>query len=120
MGPAPGLPLRSDRDPFAFRGAEAALPERAPSPAFPRSNLSLSSSFTEPPLVLLGVAEDLSSGVPRRTAVIGGVGDDMWFAREGEMLTEQYRVDHVGPEFAVLVDIRTTIKRHLVLRSGAI
>jgi hypothetical protein len=66
--------------------------------------------------VLLGVAEDLGSGVPRRTAVIGGAGEDIWFVREGEMVTEQYRINDVGAESAVLVDVRTADKRHLVLR----
>ncbi len=116
MRPAPGIPLRSDRDPFRFGGAEAALLTRAPTPALPRSNLSLSSSIDEPPLVLLGVAEDSREGATHRTAVVGGAGEDIWFVTEGEMVTEQYRIDHVGAESAVLVDVRTADKRHLVLR----
>jgi len=66
--------------------------------------------------VLLGVAEDSREGATRRTAVVGGAGEDIWFVREGEMVTEQYRIDHVGAESAVLVDVRTADKRHLVLR----
>jgi hypothetical protein len=70
----------------------------------------------EPQLVLLGVAEDSGEGPARRTAVVAGAGEDIWLVRQGEMVTEQYRVEHVGAEFAVLVDVRTTNKRHLVLR----
>ena len=115
LGPAPGLPLRSDRDPFRFGGPEAA-PTRAPSPALPRSNGTLSSSIDEPSFVLLGVAEDLGSGVPSRTAIISGADGDVWFVKEGEMLMELYRVEHVGAELAVLMDLRSSRKRHLVMR----
>ena len=116
MRPAPGLPLRSDRDPFRFESVEAAPPAHSLSPALPHSNVPLSSSIDEPTLLLLGVAEDLGSGVPRRIAIVGGADEHVWFVREGEMLTELYRIEHVGPELAVLVDIRSSRKRHLVMR----
>ena len=114
-------PTRSPRDPFRFDAPGMTRSTRVSSPAPPRSSVGLGSPVNEPEreLVLLGVAEDSGEDGTRRTAVVGGAedrDDDLWLVREGDMLTEQYRIEHVGPEFAVLVDVRTSRKRHLVMR----
>jgi hypothetical protein len=105
--PVPQTPLRN---PFAFdlprpelpppgRVAATSGPEPAPSaPAVPM-------------LSLIGVAEDATSGGPRRTAIIAGEANALYFVGEGQALGSRYRVTAIGADAVELDDLLTGARR---------
>jgi hypothetical protein len=109
--PKPREPLRN---PFAFALREApksrgvgpvAALRGAPPPPVP-----------EPPLSLIGVAEQQTPTGPARTAIVTADSDEIYMLKEGDVLGARYRVKAVGPDSLELTDLVTGAIRHLVLR----
>lgn len=61
-------------------------------------------ALERPPLVLAGVAEDVTPEGPRRTAIISGLGQ-LFLVQEGETLARRYRVVRIGSTAVHLVDL---------------
>ena len=101
------------RNPFTFAAREPvaapAMTVRSRTLAAP---VAADPPLPEPPLVLLGVAEQGST----RTAMIGS-GDELLMATEGQTLAGRYRVAKVGADAIELVDLGTGATRRLFLRS---
>jgi hypothetical protein len=96
---------RPSRNPFAFqeRQREAAapvaprLPGLLPLPApVPRD---------EPPLVLIGVAEQATPQGPVRTAMIAAEGDQLFLVKAGETVIERYLVEAISVDVVQLKDL---------------
>ena len=110
--PAPREPLRN---PFAFasreepKGRTAAAATAQPAPAAP-------DAVPEPPLTLIGVAEQLTPKGLERTAIVTADSDEVYMLKEGDVLGARYRVKAVGPGSLELTDLVTGAVRSLVLR----
>jgi hypothetical protein len=70
----------------------------------------------EPPLQLIGVAEQTVAGVLVRTAVITADSDEPLMVVAGETLGARYRVTAVGADAVELSDLVTGATRRLALR----
>jgi hypothetical protein len=70
----------------------------------------------EPPLSLIGVAEQQTPTGPARTAIVTADSDEIYMLKEGDVLGARYRVKAVGPDSLELTDLVTGAVRHLVLR----
>jgi hypothetical protein len=105
------------RNPFGFgapsephavgapRGVRAATIENAPAPVPP-----------DPPLTLMGVAEDAPAGKVQRTAIIGGTGDELYMVTEGDSVAGRYQVTAIGADIVELKDLQTGGYRRLAMR----
>lgn len=112
--PAPQQP---SRNPFAFApratprpSREAAAIERPVLEPVPEPVLS------EPPLALIGIAEDRVAEGVARTAIISAEPDELFMVRAGEILGGRYRVAAVGSDSVELTDLVTGALRRLALR----
>ena len=115
LRPTP-VPQAPARNLFAFRssrhrGVSAPdPPPPAPAPA------ATSRSPVQPNLKLIGIAEDPGAeGAVVRTAIVSGSGQ-LHFAKEGEMLTDGYRVAAISVEAVELTDLSTNQPVRLVMR----
>jgi hypothetical protein len=116
MAAAP-TPRPSSRNPFHFGsrapGEAAARPQRGAAldgaPIAPQP-------VGEPPLQLIGVAEQTVAGVLVRTAVITADSDEPLMVVAGETLGARYRVTAVGADAVELSDLVTGATRRLALR----
>ena len=115
MAQAP-VPESNPRNPFAFgatpRAARAAEPEATVAVAAP------SAVMVPPPpaLTLMGIAEEYVIGGYRRTAVIGGEGDEIFMVTEGDRVGERYKVTKIGADAVELEDVVNKGYRRLALR----
>jgi hypothetical protein len=107
--PAPHAPFRN---PFVFserQSRRVAAARREPAPAQPEVVTP-----DEPPLDLLGVAEEGAT----RTAMIG-LGDELLMVTVGHEVAGRYRVAAVGPDVVELQDLTTGATRRLALKLPA-
>jgi hypothetical protein len=110
--PTPREPLRN---PFAFasreepKGRTALPPVAQPAPLTP-------GVVPEPPLSLIGVAEQLTPQGTERTAIVTADSDEIYMIKEGDLLGGRYRVKAVGPGSLELTDLVTGAVRRLALR----
>jgi hypothetical protein len=77
----------------------------------PASGLAAGNPAPLPTLKLSGIAEDATPNGFVRTAIISGLGQ-LFLAKEGEQVTERYRVVRISPEVVELIDIQngTTVR----------
>ena len=66
-------------------------------------------------LKLVGIAEDSSDYGPVHTAIVSGFGD-LFLVKEGDSVTERYRVTRVSAEAAELLDLTDNTAVRLVLK----
>jgi hypothetical protein len=117
MAAAP-TPRPSSRNPFDF-GSRAPAARAA---ARPQRGAALDGApiapqpVGEPPLQLIGVAEQSVAGVLVRTAVITADSDEPLMVVAGETLGARYRVTAVGADAVELSDLVTGATRRLALR----
>lgn len=109
-------PHQPSRNPFAF----APKPVTNPRPARPAATTSPAPPdpivAPEPPLTLIGLAEDESPTGPIRTAIISADGGELLMVRVGESIGARYRVQAIGADAVELTDLTTGAARRLVLR----
>ena len=70
----------------------------------------------EPPLTLIGVAEQQTPEGLERTAIVTADSDEVYMLKEGDVLGARYRVKAVGPGSLELTDLVTGAARRLALR----
>ena len=115
MADAP-LPAAHVRNPFAF--GERPIARHAAG----RTGAALATAgpesvvAPEPPLLLMGIAEDTTPSGPHRTAIIGGEGDAIFMVTEGESVAGRYKVTKIGADAIELEDQTTKGYRRLALR----
>jgi hypothetical protein len=111
--PRPGLGP-SVRNPFRFS-------RRAPAQARPGPDAGHAAALAAPavppplPLVLAGIAEQDAAGNPQRTAVISDFAH-LYLVKEGDAVTDRYRVERVGADAVELRDGLTGATLRLGLR----
>ncbi len=106
---------RPVRNPFAFVDRQPVQARPAPRAAAPPA-VAAAPVDVEPPLTLIGVAEDGAGDARVRTAMIAGPGDELILARVGQPVGSRYRVTAIGGEAVELLDATTGRTRRLVLR----
>ena len=113
QAPAPGVNLRN---PFSF-AARAAAPAPAPTVHAAVAD-DPAPVFTAPlpSLTLMGIAEDTTPAGPKRTAIIGGQGDELYMVVVGDAVGARYRVTRIGADAVELEDVQTKGFRRLALR----
>jgi hypothetical protein len=96
-------PRQPGRDLFAFASPKPrpAAPVHTPKPALSEAPAARP---TPPPLKLSGIAEDTTPNGPVRTAIVSGFGQ-LFFAKEGENITDRYRVVRISPDVVELADL---------------
>lgn len=114
QAPAPDSTLRN---PFAFGAA------RSPRPATGLVHATVSNTTDVaaaappiPALSLIGMAEDPTSNGVRRTAVLCGEGDAVYFVGEGDTLIGRYRVTKIGADAIELQDLQSGGIRRLSMK----
>jgi len=110
--PAPREPLRN---PFAFVSREETK-NRTAAPAIARPAPAAPDVVPEPPLTLIGVAEQQTPKGTERTAIVTADSDEIYMLKEGDVLGARYRVKAVGPGSLELTDLVTGAIRRLALR----
>jgi hypothetical protein len=109
--PAPQEPVRN---PFAF--AERPQPVARRVAAAPAATPVLPAPPPEPPLVLIGIAEDRKAEGLVRIAVIATAAGDVLTVTAGQSVIGRYRVRTVDASSVELTDLTTGGFRRLVLR----
>ena len=99
---SPSRPNPSSRNPFRFAARRPAVPVRAPA----RSTAAPAAPSGVAQLALVGIAEQETGDGAVRTAVISSP-DGLFLAREGEPVTERYRVTRIGADAVELGDTAT-------------
>jgi hypothetical protein len=112
--PAPRAPIRN---PFVFGARETPRPRAST----PTASASLRAPETapvvaEPPLELIGIAEQQSPSGPVRTAIMTAHSDELYMLKEGELLGGRYRVKAIGIDAVELTDLVTQAARRVALR----
>ena len=110
LAAAPAPQTRA-RNPFMFGVRERPITATRSAPPPPPAE---SAPLAEPPLVLIGIAEDGAT----RTAMIESSGE-LLMATEGQTLNGRYRVAKVGADALELEDLATGATRRLFLKSPA-
>jgi hypothetical protein len=110
--PAPQGPIRN---PFVF-APRAVAPTRISASRRPAAAVEHIAAAPEPPLALLGIAENKTANGLTRTAVISAGGDDILMVVEGQEVASRYRVVAIGPDAVELKDLTTGATRRLVLQ----
>jgi hypothetical protein len=111
QAPAPAL---GPRNPFTFApppAPPAARPARVAAAPAPAITTPLPIALT-----LMGIAEEPSPEGLHRTAIIGGVGEQLFMVMEGQSLADRYRVTAIGVDAVELKDLLTGGYRRLALR----
>jgi len=113
MSAAP-RPLDPVRNPFAFAVQRTVIPDAA----VPRAAAGATppAAVPEPPLELVGVAEQTTAKGVVRTAMITADGPELFMLVEGDSLGGRYRVKSVGADVVELTDLVTGELRRLALR----
>ncbi len=101
------------RNPFVFAPRQQV--QARPAPRVVAAPPVVAPVEIEPPLALIGVAEDGAGAALVRTAMIAGVGDELFLARVGQTVG-RYTVTAIGPDAVELLDGTTNRTRRLVLR----
>ena len=108
------LPREPIRNPFAF-AARAVRPSRSTAAAGVKP-AALTVPTPEPPLQLVGVAEQATPAGIVRTAMITADSDELFMLIDGDTLGGRYRVKSVGADAVELIDLVTGTTRRLALR----
>lgn len=112
--PSPQVPVRN---PFAF-AAKQSRPEPVTSttpssePSAPLQPLEP----IEPAIDLVGVAEERTPKGLVRTAIISALSGEVFWVKEGELISGRYRVKAVGADAVELIDLLSNGLRRLTLR----
>ena len=96
-------PREHGRNLFAFgrpKGRQTASTRRAPLTVGEAPTQTL----TPPPLKLSGIGEDVSAEGVVRTAIISGL-EQLFLVKEGEGVTERYRVSRISSDVVELTDL---------------
>jgi len=107
-------PRQPGRNLFAFTA-------RIASPAAPAAHPTLSEAVVQvpiaapPPFKLIGVAEDPGPEGPVRTAIVAAPGQ-MFLVREGDTVTERFRVARISADVVELTDTIDGSTLRLALR----
>lgn len=111
-------PAASVRNPFAFaaRAPREAAGTRRRAVVTPAPGLASQPAVFEPPLTLVGIAEETTPLGIVRTAMITAGGDELFMASVGKSLLSRYRVIAVGADAVELQDGLTGTIRRLVLQ----
>ena len=98
------VPNQTGRNLFSYaaRKPRAAVAPAAVPPA-PALTEAAPARPTPPPLKLSGIAEDAAGADVVRTAIINARGQ-LFLAREGEAVTDRYRVTRISADVVELVD----------------
>jgi hypothetical protein len=103
-------PPRAGRDLFSFVTSRPrpVEPVQTPKPAVSEAPIRRPAP---PALKLSGIAEDATPGGLVRTAIISGFGQ-LFLAKEGETVTDRYRVVKISSDVVELTDLaeRTTLR----------
>lgn len=110
--PRPQLP---HRNPFVFE-SRPDVPQRPPAIRTDPAIVPEPLPPAEPPLSLIGIAEDQGPKGLVRTAIITGDADAVFVLALGETLLDRYRVEAIGADAVELRDIATNAVRRLALR----
>ncbi len=110
-------PVSSPRQPS--RNLFSYSTPKAPPPALPAPSAALSEAAPVrpafPALKLSGIGEDETPDGLVRTAIISGLGQ-LFIVKEGESVTERYRVLKISPEVVELADLTDGTNLRLALR----
>jgi hypothetical protein len=109
--PAP----RPRRNPFAFAERRPVPLTRPVAPAAAPTRVAAASTDEEPPLELIGMAEDGAGGARVRTAMIAADRDELFLVRVGDSVG-RYQVSAISADAVDLKDTATDRVRRLVLR----
>lgn len=113
QAPVPGT---NPRNPFAFGDVRPARPPAAAMVHATVADAPGSAAAAIPQLALVGMAEDPSATGVRRTAVLAGTGDAVYFVTEGETVLGRYRVSKIDADVIELEDLQTHGARRLTMR----
>lgn len=115
--PAPDMHARN---PFGFGAAPASRDAAPAAVAHARAAVAdpVPEAPPDPPLALIGVAEDTANGRTERTAIItlSGSPDGPYIVVPGDAVAGRYRVTAVGPDAVELKDLLTGGFRRLAMR----
>jgi hypothetical protein len=109
------VPQRPARNPFEFAPRVSASPKRVVA-STPPPAVATVPVLPDPPLSLVGIAEDASPAGPVRTAIVTIEGGDTLLLRAGEFIGARYRVTAIGADAVELSDLTNGVVRRLVLR----
>ncbi len=100
------VPLQT-RDVFRYVASPSSVPPSSPRPDAPPAH----EAPEAPPLRLIGIAEDGVDGGIVRTAIVSGYGQ-VFLVKDGEALTDRFRVSTVRADAVELVDAtdQTTLR----------
>ena len=112
------VPDANPRNPFAFGDARVPKP---PAASIARATVAdgpdgAAAAPAMPELSLIGMAEDSDAKGVRRTAVLAGAGDAVYFVTEGDTLLGRYRVSKIDNDVVELEDVLTHGFRRLAMR----
>lgn len=107
-------PARS-RNLFAFRSAAATLHPERTSPQNPAPAITVPAEPPPPIMKFEGVAEDFDQAGVTRTAIIAA-GGQLFLVREGDSVTDRYRVTAVSSTTVDLSDVIAGTSLQLILR----
>jgi hypothetical protein len=104
-------PQSPHRNPFAFAPRpepRLVRPETANAPA--------PLPLPDPPLFLVGIAEDKTPAGQERTAILTAEGGEMFMVKVGEAIGARYTVKAIGTDAIELTDLVTNSLRRIALR----
>lgn len=104
------------RNPFEFRATNPRPTRVAVQPPALREGVATTVIVPEPPLKLVGVAEDTGPDGPIRTAIISGGGGQLFLVKLGENVTARYEVVAISSDVVELKDLDNGSLRRLSLQ----
>ncbi len=109
-------PRQPGRNLFVFNAPAPAAPAVAPATKAAITEAVAALVPAQPMLKLAGIAEDAEpGGALLRSAIISAEGQ-LFIVKEGESVTERYRVTKITPDVVELMDLATNTPRRLALR----
>jgi hypothetical protein len=109
-------PDSNPRNPFAFGADRSQRPASGIVHATVADTPDVAAAPPIPSLSLIGMAEDSTSKGTRRTAVLSGDGDAVYFVAEGDTLIGRYRVTKIGADAIELSDLQSGGIRRLSMK----
>lgn len=110
------IPDSNPRNPFAFGTPRTARPATGTVHATVADTPASAPVPSIPALSLIGMAEDTTAKGPRRTAVLSGEGNAVYFVAEGDSLLGRYRVTKIGADAIELQDLQSGGIRRLSMK----
>ena len=109
-------PRQPGRNLFSFLPRQAPVaPSSPPSLQKPALSESIAARPAAPVMKLSGIAEDVTAGGVVRTAIISAFGQ-LFVVKEGELVTERYRVTRISADVAELSDVMDGTVVRIALR----